>query len=209
MGQFVTIHPQDPQSRLVNQAVAVLRDGGIIIYPTDSCYALACLPGEKSALDRIIRLRRLEDRHNMTLVCRDLSELSVFARVENSSFRLLKSLTPGPYTFVLDATRDVPRRLLHPRRKTIGIRVPDNTIALHLLESLGEPLLSTSLILPDDDLPLSDPDEMKQRLLKEVDVIIDGGPGGLDETTVLDLTGKEVLIVREGLGDTGSLIAQH
>lgn len=209
MGQFVTIHPKDPQSRLVNQAVAVLRDGGIIIYPTDSCYALACLPGEKSALDRIIRLRRLEDRHNMTLVCRDLSELSVFARVENSSFRLIKSLTPGPYTFVLDATRDVPRRLLHPRRKTIGIRVPDNTIALHLLESLGEPLLSTSLILPDDDLPLSDPDEMKQRLLKEVDVIIDGGPGGLDETTVLDLTGKEVLIVREGLGDTGSLIAQH
>lgn len=201
MGQCVTIHKDNPQMRLLNQVVAVLRGGGVIVYPTDSTYALACLTEEKVALEKINRLRQLEDRHNMTLVCRDLSELSIYAKVDNSSFRLIKSLTPGPYTFVLKASRDVPRRLMHPKRKTIGIRVPDNNIALNLLDCLGEPLLSTSLILPGHDLPLNDPDEIQDKLLKLVDIIIDGGQGGLSETTVLDLTENQPRVVREGIGN--------
>lgn len=201
MGQCVTIHKDNPQMRLLNQVVAVLRGGGVIVYPTDSTYALACLTEEKVALEKINRLRQLEDRHNMTLVCRDLSELSIYAKVDNSSFRLIKSLTPGPYTFVLKASRDVPRRLMHPKRKTIGIRVPDNNIALNLLDCLGEPLLSTSLILPGHDLPLNDPDEIQDKLLKLVDIIIDGGQGGLSETTVLDLTENQPRVVREGNGN--------
>ncbi len=206
MGQYFEIHRDNPQGRLVQQAVEVIRKGGVAIYPTDSCYALGCLPGEKNALDRIIRIRQLDERHNMTLVCNDLSQISTLARVGNTEFRLIKSLTPGPYTFLLRATREVPRRLQHPKRRTIGIRVPDNKIVDALLEALGGPMLSTSLVLPGDDLPLNDPEEFRERLQREVDVIIDGGPGGLSATTVLDLTGDEPQLVREGLGKLDHIV---
>ena len=206
MGQYLEIHKDNPQARLISQAATILRRGGVIVYPTDSCYALACHIGDKTAMDRIIRLRQLSERHNMTLICSDLSEISSFAKVGNADFRLIKSLTPGPYTFLLKATRDVPKRLQHPKRKTIGMRIPDNKIALDLLESLGEPLLSTSLILPGDEFPMNEPDEIGQRLIKEVDLIIDGGHGGISETTVLDLTMDEPHVVREGLGEISNLL---
>jgi tRNA threonylcarbamoyl adenosine modification protein (Sua5/YciO/YrdC/YwlC family) len=206
MGQYLEIHKDNPQARLISQAATVLRKGGVVIYPTDSCYALGCHIGDKTAMDRIIRLRQLGERHNMSLLCRDLSEISSFAKVANADFRLIKSLTPGPYTFLLKATRDVPKRLQHPKRKTIGIRIPGNNITLDLLESLGEPILSTSLIAAGDEFPLSEPDEIKQRLINDVDLIIDGGPGGLAETTILDLTLDEPHVVREGLGEIGNLI---
>jgi tRNA threonylcarbamoyl adenosine modification protein (Sua5/YciO/YrdC/YwlC family) len=206
MGQYLEIHKDNPQARLISQAATILRRGGVIVYPTDSCYALACHIGDKTAMDRIIRLRQLGERHNMTLICRDLSEISSFAKVGNADFRLIKSLTPGPYTFLLKATRDVPKRLQHPKRKTIGIRIPDNKIAQDLLDSLGEPLLSTSLILPGDEFPMNEPDEIGQRLIKEVDLIIDGGHGGISETTVLDLTMDEPHVVREGLGEISNLL---
>lgn len=201
MGQYFEIHRENPQGRLINQVVSILRQGGVAIYPTDSCYALGCVPGEKNAVERIIRLRQLDPRHNMTLVCNDLSQISTFGRLGNSEFRLIKSLTPGPYTFLLKATRDVPRRLQHPKRRTIGIRVSDNAIVDALLEALGEPLISTSLIPPDGDLPLNEPEDIRERLQREVDVIIDGGPGGLSATTVVDLTSDQPQLVREGLGD--------
>jgi tRNA threonylcarbamoyl adenosine modification protein (Sua5/YciO/YrdC/YwlC family) len=206
MGQYLEIHKDNPQARLISQAATILRRGGVIVYPTDSCYALACHIGDKTAMDRIIRLRQLGERHNMTLICRDLSEISSFAKVGNADFRLIKSLTPGPYTFLLKATRDVPKRLQHPKRKTIGIRIPDNKIAQDLLDSLGEPLLSASLILPGDEFPMNEPDEIGQRLIKEVDLIIDGGHGGISETTVLDLTMDEPHVVREGLGEISNLL---
>ncbi|MBT7951165.1 MAG: threonylcarbamoyl-AMP synthase [Gammaproteobacteria bacterium] len=206
MGQYLEIHKDNPQARLISQAATILRRGGVIVYPTDSCYALACHIGDKTAMDRIIRLRQLGERHNMTLICRDLSEISSFAKVGNAEFRLIKSLTPGPYTFLLKATRDVPKRLQHPKRKTIGIRIPDNKIAQDLLDSLGEPLLSTSLILPGDEFPMNEPDEIEQRLIKEVDLVIDGGHGGISETTVLDLTMDEPHVVREGLGEISNLL---
>ena len=206
MAQYFEIHSENPQGRLVSQAATILRKGGVIVYPTDSCYALACLTGEKSAMDRIIRLRQLNDRHNMTLVCRDLSELSNFAIVGNTEFRMIKSLTPGAYTFLLKSTRDVPRRLQHPKRKTIGIRIPDNPIVSALLESLGEPILSTSLILPGQELPMNDPAEIRERLQGQVDLIIDGGSGGLSATTVIDLTQEPALVVREGLGEIQNLL---
>ena len=206
MAQYFEIHSENPQGRLVSQAATILRKGGVIVYPTDSCYALACLTGEKSAMDRIIRLRQLNDRHNMTLVCRDLSELSNFAIVGNTEFRMIKSLTPGAYTFLLKSTRDVPRRLQHPKRKTIGIRIPDNTIVSALLESLGEPILSTSLILPGQELPMNDPAEIRERLQGQVDLIIDGGSGGLSATTVIDLTQEPAQVVREGLGEIQNLL---
>ena len=206
MGQYLEIHKDNPQARLISQAATILRRGGVIVYPTDSCYALACHIGDKTAMDRIIRLRQLGERHNMTLICRDLSEISSFAKVGNAEFRLIKSLTPGPYTFLLKATRDVPKRLQHPKRKTIGIRIPDNKIAQDLLDSLGEPLISTSLILPGDEFPMNEPDEINQRLIKEVDLIIDGGHGGISETTVLDLTMDEPHVVREGLGEISNLL---
>ena len=206
MGQYFEIHTDNPQLRLIGQAAAILRQGGIVVYPTDSCYALGCHIGDKAAVDRIVRLRQLGERHNMSLICRDLSVLSSFAKVGNANFRLLKSLTPGPYTFLLKATRDVPRRLQHPKRKTIGIRIPDNNIVWALLESLGEPILSTSLILPGDEYPMNEPEEMQQRLINEVDLIIDGGHGGIATTTVLDLTLDDPHVVREGLGEIGNLI---
>ncbi len=206
MGQYLEIHKDNPQARLITQAATVLRRGGVIVYPTDSCYALGCHIGDKAAIDKIIRLRQLGERHNMTLICRDLSEISSFAKVGNADFRLIKSLTPGPYTFLLKATRDVPKRLQHPKRKTIGMRIPDNIIALDLLESLGEPMLSTSLIMPDAEFPMNEPDEIEERLISEVDLIINGGPGGISATTVLDLTMDDPQIVREGLGEVSNLV---
>lgn len=201
MGQYLEIHRDNPQGRLIKEVVSILQQGGVAIYPTDSCYALGCIPGEKNAVERIIRLRQLDPRHNMTLICNDLSQISTFARLGNADFRLLKSLTPGPFTFLLKATREVPKRLQHPKRKTIGIRVPDNNIASAILEEIGGPIISTSLIPPGGELPLNEPEDIRERLQKEVDVIVDGGNGGLSATTVVDLTGDEPLLVREGLGN--------
>lgn len=205
--QFLKIHPQDPQPRLISQVVAVVRNGGVIAYPTDSCYALGCHIGNKSALDRIRQLRRLGPDHEFTLVCRDLSDLAVYARFGNREFRLLKTLTPGPYTVILNATREVPRRLQHPKRKTIGLRVPDHPIAQALLDALGEPLMSVTLILPNDELPLTDPEEIKERLDDQVDVIVDGGNGGCEPTSVVDMTGDEPRVIRQGKGDTSFISA--
>lgn len=201
MSQFFQIHPENPQKRLITQAVDIVRKGGVIAYPTDSAYALGCHIGDKSALETIRRIRKLDDKHNFTLVCRDLSELATYARVDNSVFRVIKNLTPGAYTFILEATSEVPRRLLHARRRTIGIRVPDNRIALALLEELGEPLMSVTLQLPGEDLPLTDPYEIRERLEHELDLVIDGGFCGLEPTSVVDLSGDEVQILRRGKGD--------
>ncbi len=205
MAQRFDIHPENPQPRLINQAAAILRAGGVAVYPTDSCYALGCRIGDKDALDRIRRIRNLDERHNLTLICADLSEIAIYAKVNNPAFRLMKSLTPGPYTFLLLATRDVPRRLQHPKRKTIGVRVPDNAIALALLAELREPILSISLILPGEELPMNDPDEINRRLGNQVELIIAGGAGGLESTSVIDLTGDHPLVVREGKGSTANI----
>ncbi len=201
MTQYFNIHPENPQERLINQAVDIIRKGGIAIYPTDSCYALGCHLGEKEAVDRIRQIRQLDKHHNMTLLCRDLSEIATYAKINNSAYRLIKSLTPGPYTFLLRATKDVPRRLQHPKRKTIGLRVPENHIAQALLETLGEPMLSTSLILSEDHVPLSDVDEMKAILDEKVDAIIEGGACGIDSTTVIDLLEGEPVLIRQGKGE--------
>ena len=188
MTQYFAVHPDSPQRRLITHAVDIVRDGGVIVYPTDSCYAFGCHIGNKTALERIRQLRDVDESHNFTLVCRDLSELAVYARVENQVFRLLKAHTPGPYTFILKASREVPRRLQNPRRKTIGLRVPGNRIAHALLETLAEPLMSSTLILPGDNMPLSEPQDMLERLQGQVDLVIDGGNCGLEPTTVVDLT---------------------
>ncbi len=201
MSQFFQIHPENPQPRLVKQAVEIIREGGVIVYPTDSGYALGCQIGEKKPLERIRQIRRLDERHNFTLVCRDLSELGTYAKVDNTVYRLLKAVTPGPYTFILPATREVPRRLQHPKRKTIGLRVPDNAITQALLEGLGEPLLSTTLIMPGESVPECDPYEIRRILEHQVDLIIDGGYGSLEVTTVVDLVEDVPVIVRQGLGD--------
>jgi tRNA threonylcarbamoyl adenosine modification protein (Sua5/YciO/YrdC/YwlC family) len=200
MTQYFRIHPENPQVRLITQAVAILRTGGIIVYPTDSCYALGCRLGDKDALGRVRRIRSLDERHNLTLMCRDLSELAIYAKVSNAAFRMMKSLTPGPYTFLLTATRDVPRRLQHPKRKTIGVRVPDNAVALALLAAMAEPLLSTSLILPGEELPLTDPEEITERMGRQVELVMDGGVCGMEETTVIDLAEDQPVIVRQGKG---------
>lgn len=200
MAQFFSIHPENPQQRLIEQAVGVLRRGGLIVYPTDSAYALGCQIGDKMALDRIRALRQLDKHHNFTLMCRDLSELATYARVTNADFRLLKSHTPGPYTFILNATAEVPRRLMHPKRRTIGMRVPNNPIALALMEHLGEPLMSSSLILPGDLLPLTDPYEIRDLLEHQVELVIDGGFCGLEPTTVVDLTEDVPRVTRVGCG---------
>lgn len=200
--QFLTIHAQNPQRRLVMQAVERLRGGAVIVYPTDSAYALGCRIGDKAALDRIRAIRRLDERHNFTLVCRDLSELSTYAVVDNASYRLLRTHTPGPYTFILRATPEVPRRLMHPKRKTIGMRVPEHPIPLALLEELDEPIMSVTLVMPGEDLPLTDPEEMRERLAHLVDVVIDGGGCGVEPTTVVDLAGANPEIVRRGKGAT-------
>jgi tRNA threonylcarbamoyl adenosine modification protein (Sua5/YciO/YrdC/YwlC family) len=201
MAQFIEIHPENPQARLIVQSVAVLQQGGLMIYPTDSSYALGCQIGDKGAMERIRRLRRLDDKHDFTLVCRDLTEISHYAKIGNQDYRLLKNLTPGPYTFILKATRQVPRRLQHPKRKTIGIRVPDNAIVRALLEELGEPIMSSTLILPGDELPLTDPYEMRDLLDAQVDLIIDGGYCGFETSSVLLMTEEVPRVLRAGKGD--------
>lgn len=203
--QLFEIHPENPQARLINQVVSIVRRGGVIAYPTDSSYALGCHIGDKSALDKIRRIRQLDDKHNFTLVCQDLSELGTYAQVGNSEFRFLKNLTPGPYTFILNATREVPRRLQHPKRKTIGLRVPDHPVSLALLGSLGEPLMSVTLIMPNEDAPLTDVDDIRQRLSGQVDAIIDSGYCGEEATSVIDMTGDVPEVVRVGKGDVGFL----
>jgi tRNA threonylcarbamoyl adenosine modification protein (Sua5/YciO/YrdC/YwlC family) len=205
MSQFLEIHAANPQQRLISRAVAVIRGGGVIVYPTDSCYALGCCLGNKAPLERIRRIRQVDQSHNFTLVCRDLSEIATYARVDNSAFRLLKTLTPGPYTFILQASREVPRRMQNPRRKTIGLRVPRHPITQALLESLGEPLMSSTLLLPGDELPLTDSREILERLDSQVDLVIDGGYCGLEPTTVLDLTGETPNVLRHGRGDVSLL----
>ncbi len=207
MAQFFAIHPDNPQARLIRQAVEIVRADGVIVYPTDSAYAIACGLDNKAGLERIRRLRQVDKDHNFTLVCRDLKEVSVYARVDNVTYRALKAHTPGPFTFILPATREVPRRLAHPKRKTIGLRVPEHRIALALLEELGEPLMSSTLILPDDPLPLNDPEVIRERLEKHVDLVIDGGFCGLEATTVVDLTGAVPEVTRQGRGDASGLAA--
>ncbi|MBD1554938.1 L-threonylcarbamoyladenylate synthase [Pseudomonas typographi] len=201
MSQFFQIHPQNPQPRLIKQAAEIIRRGGVVVYPTDSSYAIGCQIGDKAAIERVRRLRQLDDKHNFTLLCRDLSQLGLFAKVDTGQFRILKTYTPGPYTFILNATREVPRLLLHPKRRTIGLRVPQHPIALALLEELGEPLMSVTLALPGDDQPLADPYEMRERLERQVDLIIDGGAGGHAASTVIDMSGDEPEVVRVGCGD--------
>ena len=201
MSQFFQIHSDNPQLRLIRQAAEVIRNGGVIAYPTDCGYSLGCHIGDKSALDRIRVIRRLDDKHNFTLVCKDLSEISTYARFDNSIYRLLKHHTPGPYTFIFNATSEVPRRLLHPKRKTIGIRIPNNKIVAALLEELGEPIMSSSLILPSDDIPMSDPYDIRDTLQHQLDLVIDGGYCGLEPTTVVKMDGNETEVLRAGAGD--------
>ncbi|MCY4427996.1 MAG: L-threonylcarbamoyladenylate synthase [Halieaceae bacterium] len=201
MSQYFQLHPVNPQPRLIKQAGDIVRAGGVLAYPTDSAYALGCHIGDRGALDRIRRIRQLDDRHNFTLVCRDLSELASYARVENTAYRLLRRHTPGPYTFILQANSEVPRRLKHPRRKTIGLRVPDNAITLALLNELQEPLMSVTLIMPGEEYPLLEPTDIRDRLEHEVDLVIDGGYCGVEPTTVLDLTGPAPRLMRQGRGD--------
>jgi tRNA threonylcarbamoyl adenosine modification protein (Sua5/YciO/YrdC/YwlC family) len=201
MSQYFDIHPTHPQQRLLGQAVDIINRGAVIVYPTDSTYALACRIGDKSALDRVRTIRRLDKKHHFTLVCRDLSEIATYAKVNNSSYRILKRYTPGAITFILRATREVPRRLVHPRKKSIGLRIPDHPVALSLLDCLGEPLMSTSLILPNDDYAQTDAREILDRLGSSVDLVVDGGACGFETTTVVDLTDDLPLVVREGLGE--------
>ncbi len=201
MAQYLEIHPQNPEPRLIKQAVKVLLAGGVIVYPTDSTYALGCHIGDKDAIERVRRIRQLDDKHNLTLVCPDLSSIATYAKVPNSAYRLLKAYTPGAYTFILTATAEVPRRLMHPRRKTIGLRVPNHTVAQALLAELGEPIMSTSLILPGEAEPLIDIHEIRERLDRSVDLIIDSGSCGLEATTVIDLVDGAVEVVRVGKGD--------
>lgn len=201
MAQFFQIHPDNPQPRLVRRAVELLLSGAVVVYPTDSCYALGCQIGEKSAMERIRAIRQVDERHLFTLVCRDLSEITSYAKIDNQAYRLLKMLTPGPYTFVHQATKQVPRRLLHPKRKAIGIRVPDNGICRALLGELDQPILSTTLVLPEMSEPLTDPDEIRDRLDKRVDLIVDGGHCGLQQTSVIDMTADPPQVMRVGKGD--------
>jgi tRNA threonylcarbamoyl adenosine modification protein (Sua5/YciO/YrdC/YwlC family) len=205
MSQFYQIHPVNPQLRLIRHAVDIIRDDGLVAYPTDSSYALGCRVGDKRGMERMRRIRGLDDTHNFSLVCSDLSELALYARVDNSAYRLLKSLTPGPYTFILRATHEVPRRLQNPKRKTIGIRVPDHPICQALLGELGEPLMSSTLILPGHDVPETDAHEIRDRLEHELDLVIDGGNCSLEPTTVVDMVDGVPDVVRVGRGPTGGL----
>jgi len=207
VSQYFVLHPSHPQPRLIARAAEIVRGGGVVAYPTDSCYALGCHLGDKQAMLRLRRIRGVDERHHFTLMCRDLSELGAYARVDNARYRLLKALTPGSYTFILEATRELPRRILHPRRRTIGLRVPDHVAAQALLEVLGEPLLSTTLILPGGELPLDDGREIRRRLEHDVDLVLDGGRCGTEPTTVVDLTGPTPRIVREGKGAIAPLAA--
>jgi tRNA threonylcarbamoyl adenosine modification protein (Sua5/YciO/YrdC/YwlC family) len=201
MSNFFQIHPINPQPRLLRQVADIIAGGGVVVYPTDSSYALGCHLGDKAALERIRRIRRTERDHEFTLVCSDLAAIAGYARVDNWAYRMLKALTPGPFTFILKATAEVPKRLRDPKRRSIGIRVPDNRIALGLLEALGQPIMSSTLILPGDELPLSDVDEIRERVGNQVDAVVDGGAGGLEPTTVVDLSHGGVEVIRRGKGD--------
>ena len=201
MSQYFQIHPENPQPRLLKQAAQIVGAGGIVAIPTDSAYALVCRLDDKTAVEKLRRIRGVDDKHHLTLLVRDLSEIALYARVDNAQYRLLKATMPGPYTVILEATRELPRRLSHPSRKTIGLRVPENRITLALLEELGEPLIGTTLQLPGDDHMLSDPEEVQERLGKQIELVIDGGAGTLEPTTVVDLTGPAPELVREGRGD--------
>ena len=204
MSQFFQIHPVNPQARLIKQAAQIIHGGGIVAVPTDSCYALVCHLDDKGAVERLRRIRGIDEKHHLTLLCRDLSELGVYARVDNRQFRLLKAATPGPFTFILEATKCVPRRLSHPSRKTIGLRVPEDAIINALLAELDQPLLGSTLIMPDEDEPLNDADTICERLGKQLELIIDGGACSMEPTTVIDLTGDEAVLVRQGRGDAAA-----
>lgn len=202
MAQYLVVHPENPQQRLLARAAEIVRGGGLVIVPTDSCYALGCHLGDKAAVDRIREIRQVDDRHHLTLMVRDRSEIAQYARVDNVQYRLLKATTPGSYTFILEGTKELPRRVLHPKRKTIGLRVPDHPVVLALLQELDEPLLTTTLILPGDDAPLTEGWEIRDRLDDLVDLILDGGPCGTEPTTVVDLTGSAPVLIRSGRGRT-------
>lgn len=206
MTQFIQIHPENPQERLVKQAAEILRSGGLGVIPTDCAYALVCCLGNKAAVESVQRIRKLGPKHNFTLLCRDLSELSHFAKADNSQYRLLKAYTPGAFTFILEATREVPRLLMHPKKRTIGIRVPDNRIVQAIVAQIGEPLMSSSLILPGEEIPLSDPYDIRDLLGHELDVIVDGGFCGFEATTVVDLSEGGVEIARQGVGDASAML---
>ena len=201
MAKLISVHPTDPQPHRVKKIVDRIREGALIAYPTDSSYAFGCRIGDRNAIKRIHRIRRTDKRHNFTLVCADLSEISVYARVDNWAYRLIKSLTPGPYTFILPATRQLPKIMAHPKRRTIGIRVPDHPLVTAMLSELGEPIMSSTLSLPGDELPLTDPVEIDERIGHDIDAIVEAGPTGIDPTTVLDLSGGAVEVVRVGRGD--------
>ena len=206
MARLIEVHPDNPQPRRVAEIVETIRDGGLIAYPTDSSYAFGCHIGDKRAMDRIRRIRRTDKSHNFTLVCSDLSEIGTYARLDNWAYRMLKSMTPGPYTFILPATREVPKRLQHPKRRTIGLRVPDHVLVRAVLEALGEPIMSSTLLLPGDDLPLTDPYEIQERIGHEIDLIIDAGPTGIEPTSVIDLSQDTVEVLRVGRGDVSALL---
>lgn len=208
VSQFFQIHAENPQPRLIKQAVDIIRKGGVVVYPTDSSYAMGCQIGDKNAIERVRRLRQLDKNHNFTLICCDLSQMGLFAKIDTATFRLLKAHVPGPYTFILNATREVPRLLLHEKRRTIGLRVPSNPIALALLEELGEPLMSVSLIMPGEDEPMTDPYEIRQALEHHVDLIIDGGFGDLKASTVINLAGDEPEVIRVGCGDPAPFMVE-
>ena len=209
MAQFFSIHPDNPQLRLIRQAAEIVRAGGVIVYPTDSCYALGCHLGDKNAMTRIRAIRQVDERHHFTLVCRDLAEISHYAKVNNSQYRLLKASTPGSYTFIFEATREVPRRLQHPKRNTIGLRIPDHPVVQALLAELNEPLLSSTLMLPGDEFPLNDAGEIRDRLEHQVELVLDGGPCGLEMTTVIDLTGDVPELTRQGKGSLAPFGIAH
>lgn len=206
MAKYIEVHPDNPQPRRVSEIVETIREGGLIAYPTDSSYAFGCHIGDKRAMDRIRRIRRTDKDHNFTLVCSDLSEISTYARVDNWAYRMLKAMTPGPYTFILPATREVPKRLQHPKRRTIGLRVPDHPLVRAVLEALGEPIMSSTLLLPGDDLPLTDPHDIEERIGHDIDLIIDAGPTGIDPTSVIDLSEDTVEVLRVGRGDVSAFL---
>jgi len=205
MAQFFSVHPEQPQPRLIRQAAELLREGGVLVIPTDSTYALAVRVGNADALERLRRIRRVDERHHLTLMCRDLSEIARYARVDNAQYRLLKSATPGSYTFILEGTKELPRRVLHPKRKTIGLRIPQHPVVQALLAELDEPVLTSTMILPGEEEPLTEPDEIRSRLEREVDLVIDAGPCGAEMTTVVDLSGGAPALVRAGKGELALL----